>query len=297
LPIPRRKTLRVHNLCDIEIVDGANNKTETIEGVFLVSENQNATQKAKKEAKIKVIPKKRVVRPLAVGEKVKGRVKRLTDFGAFIDIGVGTDALVHVSEMSQRRVKTPKDVLNVGQEIEAWIKVLDKENNRISLTLLSPGTRTIRDIKTGEILKGTVTRVTNYGAFVDIGIGYEGMVHVKEMAHGYVNQPSDVVSEGQEIEIEVIKVNRRRGQIDLSMKNLLPEPEVSKQKKSRNSEPEEDFVMPEEEEEEVASPFEMALMKAKERKGKRKEKKRKKKSWYEDDEDDELIRRTLGISD
>ena len=259
-----------------------------------MSEDKNATQKNKKEAKIKVIPKKRVVRPLAVGEKVTGRVKRLTDFGAFVDIGVGTDALVHVSEMSQRRVKAPKDVLSVGQEIEAWIKVLDKENNRISLTLLSPDTRTIRDLKVGEILKGTVTRVTNYGAFVDIGIGYEGMVHVKEMAHGYVNQPSDVVTEGQEIEIEVIKINRRRGQIDLSMKNLLPEPE--KPERKSQAEPEEDFEMPEEEEEEVISPFEMALLRAKEKKGKRKEKKRKKKAWYDED-DDELIRRTLEIAD
>ncbi len=264
-----------------------------------MSEQKNNTQKEQKDPKIKVLPKKRIVRKLAVGQQVKGRVKRLTDFGAFVDIGVGTDALVHVSEMSQRRVKTPKDVLSVGDEITAWIKVLDKEHNRISLTLLSPGTRTIRDLEVGEILTGTVTRVTNYGAFVDIGIGYEGMVHVKEMAHGYVNQPSDVVQEGQEVQVEVIKVNRRRGQIDLSMKNLLPEPEVQQTQRKKKKEDEEMIEMPdeEEEEEEMLSPFEMALMKAQEKKGKRKEKKRRKKSWYEDEEEDDIIRRTLEIAE
>ena len=256
-----------------------------------MSKQKNATPK---DPKIKVLPKKRIVRKLAVGQQVQGRVKRLTDFGAFVDIGVGTDALVHVSEMSQRRVKSPKDVLSVGDEITAWIKALDKEHNRISLTLLAPGTRTIRDLEVGEVLTGTVTRVTNYGAFVDIGIGYEGMVHVKEMAHGYVNHPSDVVQEGQEVQVEVLKVNRRRGQIDLSMKNLLPEPEPEASE-------EEDVVddvdmMEEEDEMEVISPFELALLKAQEKKGKRKEKKRKKKAWY-DDEEDEIIRRTLEIAE
>ena len=258
-----------------------------------MSEEKNTTQKDQKDPKIKVLPKKRIVRKLSIGQEVKGRVKRLTDFGAFIDIGVGTDALLHVSEMSQRRVKSPKDVLKVGEEITAWIKALDKEHNRISLTLLAPGTRTIRDLKTGEVLTGTVTRVTNYGAFVDIGVGYEGMVHVKEMAHGYVNHPSDVVQEGQEIQVEVIKVNRRRGQIDLSMKNLLPEPEVEEKEEAV----EDDFDMMEEEEIEVISPFELAMLKAQEKKGKRKEKKRRKKNWFEDDEEDDIIRRTLEIAE
>ena len=257
--------------------------------------DQNNDAQNNKDPKIKVLPKKRIVRKLAVGQEVQGRVKRLTDFGAFVDIGVGTDALVHVSEMSQRRVKSPKDVLSVGDEVTAWIKALDKEHNRISLTLLAPGTRTIRDLQVGEVLTGTVTRVTNYGAFVDIGIGYEGMVHVKEMAHGYVKHPSDVVQEGQEIEVEVLKINRRKGQIDLSMKNLLPEPEAE-EREDAPTEEDIDMAM-DEEEEEVLSPFELAMLKAQEKKGKRKAKERKKKAWYEDDEEDEIIRRTLEIAE
>ena len=257
-----------------------------------MSDQQTQTQS---EPKIKVLPKKRIVRKLAVGQEVQGRVKRLTDFGAFIDIGVGTDALMHVSEMSQRRIKSPKDVLKVGQEVTAWIKALDKAHNRISLTMLPPGTRTIRDLEVGEVLTGKVTRVTNYGAFVDIGVGYDGMVHVKEMAHGYVKHPSDVVQEGQEVQVEVIKVNRRRGQIDLSMKNLLPEPEPEEPEEPEElAEAEMDM---DEEEEEVISPFELALLRAQEKKSKRKNKKRRKKAWYEEDEEDEIIRRTLELAE
>ncbi len=258
-----------------------------------MTDQQNQTQD---EPQIKVLPKKRIVRKLAVGQEVQGRVKRLTDFGAFIDIGVGTDALMHVSEMSQRRIKSPKEVLKVGQEVTAWIKALDKAHNRISLTMLPPGTRTIRDLEVGEVLTGTVTRITNYGAFVDIGVGYDGMVHVKEMAHGYVKHPSDIVQEGQEVQVEVIKINRRRGQIDLSMKNLLPEPEPEESDEAEIAEV--DMVQDEaEEEEDVLSPFELALMKAQQKKSKRKEKKRKKKAWYEEDEEDEIIRRTLELAE
>jgi len=256
-----------------------------------VSDQPNPSQN---EPQIKVLPKKRIVRKLAVGQEVQGRVKRLTDFGAFIDIGVGTDALVHVSEMSQRRIKSPKDVLKVGQEVTAWIKALDKAHNRISLTLLPPGTRTIRDLEVGEVLTGTVTRITNYGAFVDIGVGYDGMVHVKEMAHDFVKHPSDVVQEGQEVQVEVIKINRRRGLIDLSMKNLLPEPEPEEPEEPEEvAEPD----MAAEEEEEVLSPFELALLRAQEKRSKRKEKKRKKKAWYQETEEDEIIRRTLELAE
>ncbi len=257
-----------------------------------MSDQPNNTQS---EPQIKVLPKKRIVRKLAVGQEVSGRVKRLTDFGAFIDIGVGTDALVHVSEMSQRRIKSPKDLLKVGQEVTAWIKALDKAHNRISLTLLPPGTRTIRDLEVGEVLTGKITRITNYGAFVDIGVGYDGMVHVKEMAHGYVKHPSDVVQEGQEVQVEIIKINRRRGQIDLSMKNLLPEPEPEESEEFEEVYDEADLEF--EEEEEVLSPFELALLKAKEKKSKRKEKKRKKRSWFDEDDEDEIIRRTLELAE
>lgn len=256
-----------------------------------MSEALNGVQ----EPEIKVIPPKTIVRKLAVGQEVQGRVRRLADFGAFIDIGVGTDALVHVSELSQKRVNKPKDLLSVGDEVTAWIKSLDKERNRISLTLISPDTVTMRDLKTGQVVKGTITRIEKYGAFADIGVGYDGMIHVKEMAHGYVTQPSDVVSIGQEIEAEVLKVNRRRGQIDLSMRAVMPEPEPEVVVVEAE---EEDLEIEEMEEEEVPelTAFEMAMAKA--QKGQGKKGRKRKKQWYDEmEDDDDFIGRTLSLAD
>ena len=250
--------------------------------------------KGAQEPEIKVIPPKTIVRKLAVGQEVKGRVRRLADFGAFIDIGVGTDALVHVSEINQKRVNKPKDVLSVGEEVTAWIKSLDKERNRISLTLISPDTRTIRDLNTGETVTGVITRIEKYGVFADIGIGYDGMVHVKEMAHGYVSHPGDVVAIGQEIEAEVLKVNRRRGQIDLSMRAVMPEPE-KEQVIVEQEEPDVEAEELEDDEPELTA-FEMAMMKA--QKGQGKKGRKRKKQWYDEmDEDDDFISRTLSLAD
>lgn len=256
-----------------------------------MSEAVNGVQ----EPEIKVIPPKTIVRKLAVGQEVHGRVRRLADFGAFIDIGVGTDALVHVSELSQKRVNKPKDILSVGDEVTGWIKSLDKDRNRISLTLISPDTVTIRDLKTGQVVKGTITRIEKYGAFADIGIGYDGMIHVKEMAHGYVTQPSDVVAIGQEIEAEVLKVNRRRGQIDLSMRAVMPEPEAEVIEVKEDEV--DDLVVEEiEDEEPELTAFEMAMMKA--QKGQGKKGRKRKKQWYDEmEEEDDFIGRTLSLAD
>ena len=223
----------------------------------------------------------------------------MADFGAFIDIGVGTDAMLHVSEMGQKRVAKPSDVLAMGQEVTCWIKELDKDRDRISLTLLSPDTRTIRDLKVDEVVRGTVTRLASFGAFVDIGIGYDAMVHVKEMTHGYVKNPGDVVQVGQEIEAQVLKIDRRRGQIDLSMKAVapLPEPEPEPEPVPRRAADPVVAMDPEEMEEEefIPSAFELALQEAQRNSG-RKNKQRKKRQWYEEDADD-LVSRTLSLAD
>ena len=152
--------------------------------------------------------------------EVPGVVKRTTDFGAFVDIGVGRDGLIHISELSTRRVAKVTDVVTQGQEITAWIKELDRSRNRISLTLISPGTKTIRDLEKDEIVTGVVTRIVPYGAFVDIGVGRDALLHIREMADGYVNKPEDIVQVGEPVEARIIEISRRRGRIDLSMKGL-----------------------------------------------------------------------------
>lgn len=246
-----------------------------------------------KKKKIKVIPPKTIVRKLAVGEEVQGTVRRLADFGAFIDIGVGTDGLAHVSELALTRVNKPGDVLKVGQEVTAWIKDLDKERNRISLTLIPPNAKTINDLKAGEVVTGIVTRIENYGIFVDIGVGYDARVHVKEMSHGYLNHPSDMVSIGEEIEAEVLNIRRRQGQIDLSMRAVQPAPEAE----SPPQQAEEDEEFFEEEDEPMPTKFEFALQRA-EQSRRKKDRKRDKQQWYEtEDEMDDLIQRTLSLAE
>jgi small subunit ribosomal protein S1 len=167
----------------------------------------------------------RVIRVLSVGQAVKGIVKRVSEFGAFVDIGVGRDGLVHISELSVRRVGKVTDVLQQGQEQTFWIKKLDRDRNRISLTMIEPGTKTIRDMEKGDVIQGTVTRIMPYGAFVDIGIGRDALLHVREMGERFVAKPEDVVQVGEMLDARIIEISRRRARVDLSIKGLRPEPE------------------------------------------------------------------------
>jgi ribosomal protein S1 len=154
--------------------------------------------------------------------EVTGKVKRVSEYGAFVDIGVGRDGLLHISELSTSRIRKVDDLVKEGDEINVWIKELDRDKNRISLTMIPPGTKTIRDLAVGELVSGTVQRLTNYGAFVDIGLERDAMLHVKEMADGYVAKPEDVVKVGDEIEARISGVDARRGRVDLSLKGLRP---------------------------------------------------------------------------
>ena len=178
--------------------------------------------KGKGKQKVKVLPKAKIVKVLTVGMETGGTIKRVSEYGAFVDIGVGRDGLLHISEMSTSRVRKVTDVINEGDEVTVWIKELDREKNRISLTMIPPGTKTIRDLAVGELVTGTVQRLTNYGAFVDIGMDRDAMLHVKEMGDGYVAKPEDVVKVGEEIEARIVSVDPRRGRIDLSLKGLRP---------------------------------------------------------------------------
>ena len=167
---------------------------------------------------------KKVVR-LSVGQEITGTVKQVTDFGAFVDIGAGRDGLVHISELSVGRVTNVKDIVEEGQSVTVWIKRLNRERNRISLTMISPDTKTIRDLQEGEVVEGVVTRMVPYGAFIDIGVGSDALLHVREMGNNYVEKPEDVVEIDEKLEVRVITLNRRRRHIDVSIKGLREEPE------------------------------------------------------------------------
>jgi len=241
------------------------------------------------------ISPRKVVKTLAVGQGVEGVVKRVTEFGAFVDIGVGRDGLVHVSEMAPYRVAKATDIVKEGDRVQVWIKELDREKNRISLTMIAPGVQTLRDLEEGAIVRGRVTRLERYGAFVDIGVGRDGMLHVREMARGYVEKPEDIVKVGDEIQVQIIGIDRRRGRIDLSMKELLPPepPKAVEEKPQQAAEPEE-LSLAQTEEEDFISPFELAFQQANQYAERRRERRKKSRVWeMEEDEDEDFIRRTI----
>ena len=154
-----------------------------------------------------------------------GKVIKIALAGAVLDIGVGQPAAIHISQLippTDEPIKRVEDVLQVGQEVDVWVKKV--KDGRIELTMIKPLDLEWRDIKKGMTIKGKVVRLEKFGAFVEIGAERPGLVHISEMAHGYVKQPSDVVNEGDEIEAQVLDFNRRKKQIKLSMKALLPEP-------------------------------------------------------------------------
>jgi small subunit ribosomal protein S1 len=246
------------------------------------------------EASTLNIPPRKVVKTLAVGQEVEGVVKRVTEFGAFVDIGVGRDGLVHVSELSQSRVARAADVIKEGDKVKVWIKELDRDKNRISLSMIAPGTLTLRDLEEGMVISGKVTRLERYGAFLDIGVGRDGMLHVKEMGRGYVEKPEDVVNVGDEIQVQVVGVDQRRGRVDLSMKELLPPaPEPAPKPVQPAAEPN-PVVAPTNNDDAFVSPFELAFQEANEGSERRRERRKKSRPWeVEEDEEEDLIVRTI----
>jgi len=154
-----------------------------------------------------------------------GTVVKVGLAGALVEIGVGKPGLMHISQIvapTEEPIKRVEDVLKVGQTIDVWVKRVKDE--RVELTMVKPLDLDWRDIKKGMTVKGKVVRLEKFGAFVEIGAERPGLIHISEMAHGYVRQPTDVVNEGDEVEAEVIDVNRKKRQIKLSMKALQPEP-------------------------------------------------------------------------
>lgn len=152
--------------------------------------------------------------------ELKGVVKKIDLYGALVDIGIGRPGLLHISQLSQDHVKNVSDVLHEGQEITVWVRDIDREKGRVGLTMLKPPALDWNEIAVDNVYRGTVVRLEKFGAFVDIGAERPGLVHVSELASGYVSAPSDVVGEGDEIEVKVIKVDRRKKQIDLSVRAL-----------------------------------------------------------------------------
>ena len=168
---------------------------------------------------------------------VRGTVLKTTLAGAIVDIGTSKPAVIHVSQLiapKNQPIKSVKDVLHEGQQIDVWVKKIKDE--RIELTMVKPLDLEWRDIKKDMVVKGTVVRIEGFGVFLDIGAERPGLIHISELAHGYVRTPSDVVQEGDVLEAQVIEVNKKKKQIKLSLKSLMPEPEQEETPKPEFSE-------------------------------------------------------------
>ncbi len=156
-----------------------------------------------------------------IGARVSGRVRNLTDFGAFIEVEDGVDGLVHVSDISwNKRIKHPGEVLKKGQEIEAVITNIDTENRRLSLSIKdtepSAWDRFVNEHKPGDIVRGKITRFANFGAFVELDEGLEGLCHISELSDDRVDKPEDVAQVGQEMEFRVLRIENDNKKIGLS---------------------------------------------------------------------------------
>ncbi|HEX2994485.1 MAG TPA: S1 RNA-binding domain-containing protein [Anaerolineales bacterium] len=164
--------------------------------------------------------------------KLSGKVLKTTLAGALVDVGQNIPGVIHISQLSKDPINKVEDVVKEGQTVEVWVRRVKKD--RIELTMIEPLALEWKEIEPDMVVKGKVVRLETYGAFVDIGAERPGMVHVSELAHGYVKTPGEVVKEGDEVEAKVLDVNRKKKQIKLSMKALEPEIEEFKPAKKEN---------------------------------------------------------------
>jgi small subunit ribosomal protein S1 len=181
--------------------------------------------------------------------ELKGIVKKIELIGAFVDIGLEQNALLHISRIKTGRIRNVNEILTEGQEITVWVHAVDREQGRVSLTTIKPSTVDWAEISVGQVYTGKVVRIEKFGVFVDIGAGRPGLVHVSELASGFVNAPDEVVKKDQEVQVKVIGVNSQKNQINLSMKALANMVEQD---------------VPTEDEEEAPTAMALAMQKAKE---------------------------------
>jgi len=194
---------------------------------------------------------------LNVGDIVTGKVARITSFGAFIDLG-GVDGLVHLTELSHERNVSPKSVVSVGDEIEVKVLDLNEEEGRVSLSLKAttpgPWDGVEQKLAAGDVIEGTVKRLTDFGAFVEVLPGIDGLVHISQISHKRIESPKDALKVGQEVTVKVLEVNAADERVSLSIKALEERPaqEEGQKDEKRQSRPrrpkrqeKRDFELPE----------------------------------------------------
>jgi small subunit ribosomal protein S1 len=185
--------------------------------------------------------RKKFLESLRKSERRRGTVSSIVNFGAFVDIGGGVDGLVHVSELSWKHVDHPSEVVAVGQEVDVEVLDVDLDRERVSLSLKATQEDPWREFErkhgTGEVITGTVTKLVPFGAFVRVGEGIEGLVHISELSEQHVESPEQVVSVDEQVRVKVVDVDTQRRRISLSMRRAgepveVPEPEIQAEAES-----------------------------------------------------------------
>jgi ribosomal protein S1 len=234
--------------------------------------------------------------------RLTGKVIKTTIAGAIVDIGQKVPGVIHISQLQKDSVNRVEEIIQVGQEVNVWVRRV--HDDRVELTMVEPLTLEWRELKPDMVVKGKVSRLETYGAFVEIGAERPGLVHVSEISHDYVKNPSEVLKEGDEVEAKILDVDRRKKQIRLSIKAAMPKPEevVAEVKKSeprkgrsgKKGKKQEEFVQEPESKEPELTAFQIAFQKAQERADDKKSsaKSRKSKSILKD-EQEEIFSRTL----
>ncbi|WP_338789305.1 30S ribosomal protein S1 [Metabacillus sp. FJAT-53654] len=173
-----------------------------------------------------------VLESIKVGSTIEGTVQRLTDFGAFVDIG-GIDGLVHISQLSHTHIDKPSDVVEEGQNVTVKVLAVDRDNERISLsikeTLPGPWANIADKVKVGDVLEGEVRRLVSFGAFVEILPGVEGLVHISQISNKHIGTPQEVLDENQSVKVKVLDVNESEQRISLSIRELEESPKATEE--------------------------------------------------------------------
>ncbi|MCL6625051.1 30S ribosomal protein S1 [Alicyclobacillus shizuokensis] len=205
----KNKTIRVR----VIEIDPENNKLVLSRKAVLDDEHQAQVQN--------------IMRSLETGAVVEGTVQRLTSFGVFVDVG-GVDGLVHISELAWHHVDDPAEVVKKGDKVRVKILRVDPEAGRISLSMKeaepSPWERYIDEFHEGDVVTGTVKRLVDFGAFVELRPGLEGLVHVSQISRQHVVHPADVLSPGQEVQVKILSFDPARQRISLSIKEAGNDP-------------------------------------------------------------------------
>lgn len=186
--------------------------------------SRKAVEQAENEVK-----KASLLDSLNAGDVIEGTVARLTNFGAFVDIG-GVDGLVHVSELSHQHVQSPEEVVSVGDKVNVKVKSVEKDTERISLsikdTLPTPFAQIKGQFHENDVIEGAVVRLANFGAFVEIAPGLQGLVHISEIDHKHIGTPGEVLEPGQQVSVKILGIDEENERVSLSIKATLPNEDV-----------------------------------------------------------------------